>query len=250
MATPLDAERARLRAEGHSEGEISQILINRASGNGSQQPAGPAPVQGGNMSGVLGNASAVLSHMKGTIPVLKADLTNLSSSTAPPKSRAKSFAVLAFAAVIAAVLAFAVYQEWQRHIIFETEIQKEQAASAHAKSCLERGSNFLRRDSAGYRQWVLDCPDYFSPDVVKAATNPPKPAKEKSAVLTDEAVLSHFSAIEPKFKELTHSDGNLAVRLCTYRAALQLISGGYDQEDAVRVAAKHCPAERAAEAKP
>ena len=52
MATPrgtnVDAERARLRAEGYTDAEISRILINQASSIGSQQPAGAAPCSGEN----------------------------------------------------------------------------------------------------------------------------------------------------------------------------------------------------------
>jgi len=133
MATPLDAERARLRADGHTEAEISQILVMRAVGAQAQQSAGAAPVQG-NMQGVLGNAAAVLSHAKGAIPVLQADLANLSSSTAPAKSRAKSFVVLAFAAVIAGVLGFVLYQEYQIHIVAAPITAAAQAQKAAAEA--------------------------------------------------------------------------------------------------------------------
>ena len=141
MATPtgtkVDAQRARLRAEGYTEAEISQILINQASGIGSQQPAGAAPVQG-NMTGVLGNASAALSHARGTIPVLKGEVANLSNPTAPRSSRAKSAAVVVSAAVVAAVLGYAIYQEWQIHIVnapitAAAEAQKAAAAAAVAE---------------------------------------------------------------------------------------------------------------------
>ena len=48
------------------------------------------------MTGVLGNASAVLSHARGTIPAIKADLANVRDRAVPPASRGKSAMVLAF----------------------------------------------------------------------------------------------------------------------------------------------------------
>jgi hypothetical protein len=114
--TPLDAERERWRKDGYTDAEISQILINRASGSGSPQPWGAASAPG-TMTGVLGNASAVLSHAKGTIPVIQSNIANVADPAAPPSARAKSAVVVAFAAVIVAVLGYAVYQEWTIHII-------------------------------------------------------------------------------------------------------------------------------------
>jgi hypothetical protein len=117
MATPLDAERARLRALGLTEDEVSRLLNPKESGGNSQQAAGAAPVQGQPMSGVLGNASAVLSHATGKLTGLKDHLATLFNPTAPAKSRAKSFAVLAFAAAIAVVLGYVLYQEYQINIV-------------------------------------------------------------------------------------------------------------------------------------
>jgi hypothetical protein len=234
MATPLDAERARLRAEGHTDAEISQIFILRAVDGNSQQAAGAAPVQGGNMSGVLGNANAVLSHARATIPVLKADLETLSSSTAPAKSRAKSFAVLAFAAVIAAVLAFAVYQEWQRQIIFETEIQKQQAASARAQSCQTRlnvavGMRLeLSANTPAIRQVLADCSDYFTPHELErlarsaSLPTPSKPLTEEECTKRQAFRLMNFDKdlqYEQALKKITPSDPD--VLECLKQANLQ-----------------------------
>ena len=70
-ATPLDAERARLREAGYTEEEISKYFLERLRGASQQSPAaGGAPVQV-TMTGVLGNASAVLSHARGTIPAIQ-----------------------------------------------------------------------------------------------------------------------------------------------------------------------------------
>jgi len=83
-ATPLDAERKRLPETGYTDEEISKDFVERLYGAQQAPAAGGAPVQG-TMTGELGNASAVLSHAKGKgiIPVLKAELANLSNSAAP-----------------------------------------------------------------------------------------------------------------------------------------------------------------------
>jgi uncharacterized protein YecT (DUF1311 family)/tetratricopeptide (TPR) repeat protein len=132
MATPLDAERERLRGEGYTDAEISQILINRASGAGSQQSA-PLPPIHGHMTGVLGNTSAVLSHARAAIPVVTGGLANLSNAAAPPKSRAKSAALLVGIAVIVCVLGYAVWQEWQQHIISATATAANNAEITEAQ---------------------------------------------------------------------------------------------------------------------
>ena len=46
--------------------------------------------------------------------------------------------ILAFKLVVVAVVCFAIYQEWQRHVIYDIEIAKEQAAAARATSCKAR----------------------------------------------------------------------------------------------------------------
>ena len=138
MATPtgtkVDAQRARLCAEGYTEAEISQILINQASGVGSQSPAGAAPVQG-NMTGVLGNASAALSHAWGTIRSLKDEVADLFNPDASRTSRAKSAVLLACAAVLLLVLGYGIYQEWQQHIMSQTQIAASQAEKLRAETC-------------------------------------------------------------------------------------------------------------------
>jgi len=174
MATPLDAERARLRAEGHTDAEISQILINRASGQaiGGTQPTGAgAPVQMP-MSGVLGNASAVLSHVKGTIPAIKRDIANLFNRDASPNLRAKSAAALALVAVIIGALGFAIYQEWQQHIISNTAIAAANAQKARAEACIARynalsyGSQSRESIAIAKAQIATDCMGDLPSDVL------------------------------------------------------------------------------------
>ena len=136
--TPLDAERARLRAKGWSDDKIEKILFEREVAGSQQSPAaGAAPVQG-NMTGVLGNASAALSHARGAIPALKSEVANLSDPNAPPQARAKSAVVLACAALIVAVLGYALYQEWQIHIVNAPITATGQATKTTAEACSAR----------------------------------------------------------------------------------------------------------------
>jgi hypothetical protein len=136
--TPLDAERARLRAEGHTDAEISQILINKASGIGTPPQAGANFASGPQMpmAGVLGNANAVLSHARGTIPVVKENLANLSDGSTSHISRAKSAAILVGVAVIVAALGYAIHQEWQIHIVNAPITAAAQAQKAAAEAAV------------------------------------------------------------------------------------------------------------------
>jgi len=107
IRTPLDAKRARLRAKGLTDAEISQILINRQTA-GSQPTGGAPPMQGGNMSGVLGNVSAAVSYARGAIFGIRGDVRNLFDRTAPPLERVMSGGFLAFKLAVVAVISFAI----------------------------------------------------------------------------------------------------------------------------------------------
>lgn len=132
--TPLDAERERLRKKGWSEADIERILFQREVGRSQPPPAAAgAPVQG-NMTGVLGNASAALSHAREAIFGIRKDITNVFDSAAAPLQRAISGGFLAFKAAIIVVLGFAIYQEWQQHIISATATAAAQATKAAAEA--------------------------------------------------------------------------------------------------------------------
>ena len=124
--TAVQVERERLRGLGWTDEDIQKIMIEREVHRASPQTGAPVPVQTP-MSGVLGNASAVLSHVRGTIPAIKADAANLANSGASRTSRTKSAAVLVGVAVLVVVLGYAIYREWQQHIISQTEIAAAQA---------------------------------------------------------------------------------------------------------------------------
>ena len=77
--TPLDAKRAKLRAKGLTEAKISKILINRQTA-GSQPTGGAPPMRGGNMSGVLRNASAAVSYARRAIFGIRGDIRIFSTA--------------------------------------------------------------------------------------------------------------------------------------------------------------------------
>ena len=146
--TPLDAKRARLRAKGLTEAEISQTFINRQAAG--SQPTGGA-VQGGNMSGVLGNASAAVSYALRAIFGIRGDIRNVLGRTAPPLERAMSGGFLAFKLAVVAVISFAIYQEWQQHIVSQTEIAAAKAQKLRAEADVAKPF-----DNAQMRKLVLE----------------------------------------------------------------------------------------------
>ena len=144
------------------------------------------------MTGVLGNASAVLSHARATIPAIKADYANLFNRAAPPKTRAKSAAALAAVALIVAALGYAVHQEWQIHIIYETEITKINVDKVKAESCRVRLASItgapdfpdiLSEDDPDALAIVEDCKEYINKGVlykIRRRIQETKEAKRKA----------------------------------------------------------------------
>jgi len=127
-ATPLDAEREALRKAGYTEAEVSQILIARES----QQPAGAASQ--GVMSNVLGSIVAVASHARTLIPTFRTDVATVFDGTATASARAGATASLTVKTVVVVVLGYAAWQEWQQHIVYSTEIARQQALKTKAET--------------------------------------------------------------------------------------------------------------------
>lgn len=132
--SPVDAERARLRKEGFTDHQIRQILLAR-------EFAAPQATGGagqGVMTGALSNLSAVLSHARGILPSFKTDLANRFGRAASPPVRVKAAGYLALKAAVIVVLAYAVKQEWQQHIISATEIAASQAEKTAAEAEVQK----------------------------------------------------------------------------------------------------------------
>jgi uncharacterized protein (DUF697 family) len=126
-ASPLDAERERLREAGYTDAEISQILIARAA----QQPAGAGQ---GVMSSALSSVVAVGSHARSVIPSFRKDVATIFDGAATASARAGATASLIIKAVVILVLGYAAWQEWNQHIISGPEIARQQAIEAKAKA--------------------------------------------------------------------------------------------------------------------
>jgi hypothetical protein len=129
-ASPLDAERARLREAGYTDAEVSQILIARASA-ASQQPAAAGQ---GVMSNALSSLVGVASHARAVIPSFRKDVATMFDGAATASARAGATASLLVKAVVILVLGYAAWQEWNQHIISGTEIARQQAIKAKAEA--------------------------------------------------------------------------------------------------------------------
>jgi hypothetical protein len=138
MATPLDAERERLRANGHTDSEISQILIARETTPQSQQAATGAVAP---MSGVLNNVGAVLAHARGVIPALQTEMAIAGNSAVPASRRFKGFTALALMAAVVALLAYGVSLELN---ILQNQ-SKQTAADAAIKTEEAKGATSPRK---------------------------------------------------------------------------------------------------------
>ena len=131
---PLDAEGTRLRKEGFTDHQIRQILLAR-------EFAAPQATGGagqGVMTGVFSSLGAVLSHARGILPSIKTDLPKLFDRAASPPVRVKAAGYLALMAAVIVVLAYAVKQEWQQHIISATEIAASQVEKTAAEAEIQK----------------------------------------------------------------------------------------------------------------
>jgi|GEM_PF-3594660 len=153
-AAPLDAEREVLRKLGHTEAEISQILVARTLA-GSQQ-AGAAGQ--GVMSNVLSSIVAVASHARLLIPTFRKDVETVFDGTATASVRAGATASLAVKAIVVIVLGYAAWQEWKQHIIYSTEIAEQQARKMKADAARAEAESLAATGK------VLPVPGYARPE--------------------------------------------------------------------------------------
>jgi hypothetical protein len=133
---PLDAERARLRKEGFTDHQIRQIFLAREFA-APQATGGAGQGVQGVMTGVLSNLSPVLSPARGILR-FKTDLANIFDRAGSPLVRVRAAGYLALMAAVIVVLAYAVKQEWQQHIISAAEIAASQAAKTAAEAEIQK----------------------------------------------------------------------------------------------------------------
>jgi ABC-type anion transport system duplicated permease subunit len=130
---PLAAERQRLRAQGYTDAEISQILVARALGGGAGPTGAPLHPQG-MFSNVLSSIVAVAGYAGGLFTTIRHDITTILDRSAPAGARTSAFVAIAVKAVVIGALTFAAWQEWQQHIISSTEIAESQARKLKAEA--------------------------------------------------------------------------------------------------------------------
>ena len=131
-SSPLDSERARLRQDGYTDAEISQILIARVAG------VPPLPTTSSASPGVLSQAISSLvalwTYARGTVFSIRSDVAAMFDGKAPASVRAGATASLAVKAVVIAVLGYAAAQEWNQHIISAPAIADAQARKTQAEA--------------------------------------------------------------------------------------------------------------------
>jgi hypothetical protein len=95
------------------------------------------------MTGVLSNLGAVLSHARAFLPGFKADLATIFNSASSPLTRVQAAVFLVLKVAVVAVLAYAVRQEWEQHIISQTEIAAITARKLRAEECSARSKAII-----------------------------------------------------------------------------------------------------------
>jgi tetratricopeptide (TPR) repeat protein len=127
---PLAAERERLRKAGYTDAEISQILIAKATGGAAAREGLPQ----GALSHVIGSIVAVGAYVAGLFTSIPQDVAAMLDASLKASARSRAFVSILLKAVVIGVLSFAAWQEWQQHIISQTEIAHSQAQKIKAEA--------------------------------------------------------------------------------------------------------------------
>ena len=204
--SPLDAERARLRKEGYTDHEISQILISRAS-------APPHAMAGGGggqgvMTGVLSNLTAVLAHSRVLLPSFKADFAAMFDRASTPLMRVWAAVILVFKTAVVSVLAYAVYQEWQQHIVSQTEIAAITARKIHAEECSARMKTFTE---------ITPVDNLLDPALTDGIQRDCDPAYAAHAKACDQKFDALFSQLQQADKKNTLAIDTLGIGLFKHK---------------------------------
>ena len=134
-ATPLDAERAKLKAAGYTDAEVSQILVSKAL-SGSPQGSSASPQ--GVMSNALSSIVAIAGHARILLPTFRQDFANIFDRNVRAPTRAGSALALTLKSAVILILAYAGWQEWQQHIVSATAIADSEVKKRHAEECSAR----------------------------------------------------------------------------------------------------------------
>ena len=120
-SSPLDAERARLRAKGFSDQEASQILMDREK-SASQTSLTTSAANVGGMSGIL---FSIIAYVASSFTAIRNDFIALRHAPTLTARRQAGIS-LAFKVAVVSAITFAGWREWNRHIIYEPETARQQ----------------------------------------------------------------------------------------------------------------------------
>jgi hypothetical protein len=129
----IEAERARLKALGYGDPEISQILVTQATENGAARGSG---FGSGAASGLLNNVDAVLHYLKGLVPSFRSDFERMFDESASKADRASGAVSLVLKAAAIGVVG---YYLWIESIAF-----RGHALEAWGKGCLAAQDNAIK----------------------------------------------------------------------------------------------------------
>ena len=111
---PSDNERARLRAAGLTDAEITRIFAARGLGSPPPGSGTAAGVPQAPVSGVMGNFSAIWAHARNIIPTMAAQIMTVFSTSASASARAASLLAVMVKAAFVLVFAYVVALEFSQ----------------------------------------------------------------------------------------------------------------------------------------
>jgi hypothetical protein len=159
-----DVERARLRAAGLSDDEITRIFATRGQG---VQPAGGGAVGVPQLpvSGAMGNFSAIWAHARNIIPTMAAQIVTVFNTSAGAAARISALLSVMVKAAFVCVFAYVVALEFSQ--------LRSATDRAHAEACQARITQMVgarplvdssqltesqrRHFEEQDRQWARDC---------------------------------------------------------------------------------------------
>jgi hypothetical protein len=169
------------------------------------------------MSGTLSSVMAIGSYARGTVFTIRHDLATIFDRTALASARVGAAVMLVFKVAVISVLAFAGWQEWRQHIIYETEITRINVEKVLAESCSARmkaltdymsGQDLGKAVSPEVKQLYLDCNPYSrvpsSGEGFRPATTTPLNAPTRDDVLA--AIAEMQEVCNNSFKEPANAE--------------------------------------------
>jgi hypothetical protein len=264
---PLDARRAQLRELGYTDSEISTIILKEVPPPPQPQAAAATATTAvtggvtgqGVMSGVLNNLSVAVGLATGFLPSIATDITHLIGRDSSLPERSKGGVYLVAKLAFVAAIGFAIYQEWEQHIISQTKIAEQQAINlgeqakyaaerekavaekAKAESCAARMQNFGRFLVKEIpREWVLECMpandssrEMASREMAKAGLDPEKSSYHDKSILA-----WHVKWLKVANPNL--SDAELEQRAAVYMQRMKAVFPDKTEDEIAQIAKRGC----------